>query len=87
MSRSAIADAAMNALAKATDKRIMEFYMSRSDEWSEQQQDAEEAAQSEAELYYSIMDALQTAKNLGLSTDHLTVLCYVAGVQLDDLEN
>ncbi len=55
--------------------------------WSEQQQDAEEAAQSEAELYYSIMDALQTAKNLGLNKDHLTVLCYVAGVQLDDLED
>ena len=62
--------------------------MGRSAEaWSEQQQDADEAAQSEAELYYSIMDALQTAKNLGLSKDHLIVLCYVAGIQLEDLED
>ncbi len=62
--------------------------MSRSAEvWSEQQQDAEEAASSEAELYYSIMDALQTAKNLGLNKGHLTVLCYVSGIQLDDLED
>lgn len=46
----------------------------------------EEQEQSEAELYYSIMDALQSAKNLGLNQDHLQTLCYVAGVQLSDLE-
>lgn len=42
--------------------------------------------ESEAELYYAIMDALQSAKTLGLNDDHLKTLCYAAGVQFDDLD-
>ncbi len=48
--------------------------------------DDREEDQSEAELYFAIMDALQSAKNLGLSDDHLKTLSYVAGVNLDDLD-
>ena len=55
--------------------------------WENTEDLSDQAQESEAELYYSIMDALQTAKNLGLSKDHLTVLCYVAGIQLEDLED
>ena len=48
--------------------------------------DEREEYQSEAELYFAIMDALQSAKNLGLSEEHLKTLCYTAGVQFDDLD-
>lgn len=48
--------------------------------------DREEYDASEAELYFATMDALQSAKNLGLADDHLKTLCYVAGVQFDDLD-
>lgn len=48
--------------------------------------DREEHDESEAELYLAIMDALQSAKNLGLNDEHLKTLAYVAGVQLDDLD-
>lgn len=48
--------------------------------------DREEYDESEAELYFAIMDALQSAKNLGLTDDHLKMLCYTAGVQFDDLD-
>jgi hypothetical protein len=60
--------------------------MSHSSEmWAEQQELSEQAEQSEAELFYAIMDALQTAKNIGLNQDHLKTLCYVAGVDLESL--
>lgn len=62
--------------------------MSHSSEaWAEQQELSEQAEQSEAELFYAIMDALQSAKNLGLAEDHLKVLCYTAGVDYSTLEN
>ena len=48
--------------------------------------DREEYDESEAELYFAIMDALQSAKNLGLTDDHLKTLCYTAGVQFDDID-
>jgi hypothetical protein len=47
-----------------------------------QQQD-----ECEAELYYAILDALQTAKNLGLETDKLKTLCYATGIDYLTLEN
>lgn len=46
-----------------------------------QQQD-----ECEAELYYAILDALQSAKNLGLSKDHVKTLCYATGVDSDNLD-
>lgn len=48
--------------------------------------DREEYDESETELYFAIMDALQSAKNLGLTDGHLKTLCYTAGVQFDDLD-
>ena len=47
-----------------------------------QQQD-----ECEAELYYAILDALQSAKNLGLETDKLKTLCYATGIDYLTLEN
>lgn len=47
-----------------------------------QQQD-----ECEAELYYAILDALQTAKNLSLETDKLKTLCYATGIDYLTLEN
>ena len=58
--------------------------MSHSEMWAEQEQD-QQAQECEEELYYAILDALQSAKNLGLSKDHLLTLCYTAGIQIDDL--
>jgi len=46
-----------------------------------QQQD-----ECEAELYYAILDALQTAKNLGLDTDKLKTLCYATGIDYEVME-
>jgi len=46
-----------------------------------QQQD-----ECEAELYYAILDALQTAKNLGLETDKLKTLCYATGIDYEVME-
>ncbi len=40
----------------------------------------------EAELYYAILDALQTAKNLGLETDKLKTLCYATGIDYEVME-
>ena len=48
--------------------------------------DDREEDQSESELYFAIMDALQSAKNLGLSDDHLKTLCYVACVPFEQLD-
>ena len=52
------------------------------DELDEQRQQEE----SEAELYYLIMDAIQKAKNLGLDDESVKVLCYVAGVEFDNFD-
>ena len=46
-----------------------------------QQQD-----ECEAELYYAILDALQSAKNLGLETDKLKTLCYATGIDYEVME-
>ena len=48
--------------------------------------DREEYDESEAELYFAIMDALQSAKNLGLTDDHLKTLCYVDCVPFEHLD-
>jgi len=48
---------------------------------------SQQQAESEAELYYAILDALQTAKNLGLETDKLKTLCYATGIDYLTLEN
>lgn len=48
--------------------------------------DREEYDYSEEERYFATMDALQSAKNLGLSVDHLVTLCRECGVQFDDLD-
>jgi len=39
-----------------------------------------------AELYYAILDALQSAKNLGLETDKLKTLCYATGIDYEVME-
>jgi hypothetical protein len=58
--------------------------MSRSAEaWAEQQEQDQQAQESEAELYYSILDAIQQAKDLGLPKDQVQVLCYASGVDSD----
>jgi hypothetical protein len=46
----------------------------------------QQQAESEMELYYSILDSLQKAKNLGLDDESLKVLCYIAGVEFDNLD-
>ena len=51
------------------------------EEMSQQQNECE------AELYYAILDALQSAKNLGLETDKLKTLCYATGIDYLTLEN
>ena len=48
--------------------------------------DDREEDQSESELYFAIMDALQSAKNLGLSDDHLKTLAWVACVPFENLD-
>ena len=61
--------------------------MSHSSEmWAEQQEQDQQAQECEAELYYAILDALQTAKNLGLETDKLKTLCYATGIDYEVME-
>lgn len=60
---------------------IFEDVMDQADQLMQQQQE------SEAELYYAILDALQTAKNLGLNDDHLKTLCYATGINFEALDN
>lgn len=55
--------------------------------WEEQQELSEQAQQSEYELYEAIFEAIEEAKKLGLSEDHLKTLCWVAGVDYSNLEN
>jgi len=50
------------------------------EEMSQQQNECE------AELYYAILDALQSAKNLGLETDKLKTLCYATGIDYEVME-
>jgi DNA-binding transcriptional regulator YhcF (GntR family) len=62
--------------------------MSHSSEAFQQQQEQDQQAQeSEYELYYAILDAIDAAKKLGLSEDHIKTLCYSAGIDYSTLEN
>lgn len=62
--------------------------MSHSSEmWAEQQELDQQQDECEAEQNYAILDALQTAKNLGLETDKLKTLCYATGIDYLTLEN
>jgi len=61
--------------------------MSQSAEaWQEQQELEEQAEQSEFELYCSIVEALRSAKNVGLDDDSLRVLCYATGLDVSDID-
>lgn len=61
--------------------------MSNSSEmWAQQQEQDQQAQECEAELYYAILDALQTAKNLGLAEDQVKTLCYATGMDFDNLD-
>jgi hypothetical protein len=62
--------------------------MSQSAEaWQDEQDHQRQQDEAEAELHYAVLDALMTAKNLGLSKDHLLTLCFATGVNSDNLEN
>jgi len=52
------------------------------DELDEQRQREE----TEMELYHSIIDAIQKAKDIGLDDESVKVLCYVAWVEFDNLD-
>jgi hypothetical protein len=58
-----------------------------SEAWAEQQEleAMQEQQLAACEEHWAILDALQTAKNLGLETEKVKVLCYSAGVSFDDL--
>lgn len=45
--------------------------------------DQRQQEESEMELYYSILDAIQQAIDLGLHKDQVQVLCYASGVDSD----
>ena len=47
---------------------------------------SQQETESEIELYYALLDAIQQAKELGLSDDHIKTLCYAAGIDFDNLD-
>ena len=62
--------------------------MSRSAEaWEEQQEQERQQQECEEHLHFCCVEALLAAKKIGLSEDHLGILCYVAGVDSSTLEN
>ena len=46
----------------------------------------QQETESEIELYYALLYAIQQAKELGLSDDHIKTLCYAAGIDFDNLD-
>lgn len=56
----------------------MEHLMDEADYNARQQQE------SEAELHYALMDAIEQAKQLGLPKDLVLLLCYATGVNSDN---
>jgi hypothetical protein len=55
--------------------------------YMDEQEEQQQAQESEVELFYAIIEALQAAKNHGLEEDHLKVLSYAAGIDYSTLEN
>ena len=57
-----------------------------SESYEEYEAMSQQEAESDAELYYNLLDALQKAKNLGLDSESVKVLCYSAGIDFDNLD-
>ena len=54
------------------------------DEFYQQMQEQTQHAQEcEAELFHSIAESIQAAIDLGLARDHVEILCYAAGIQIE----